>query len=416
MGGIFGGGSQSTSSSSSSAPWAPQQPYILNSFQDAQNLYNQQSPNGYYTGQTYAPINSTQQQGALTGQNVGQEMVANGGNVSGVGSAALMGLPTASAVGANYALGNFNQGNTGALNMAAGNTPMSLNASNMGILSALRGASGDPTAQNERDASSYANNPVIQQQIASAIQPITDQLSMQTLPGLNAQAVAGGNVDSSRAGAAEGLATLAAQRTASQVASGIQSNAYDTGLQLAENGRATNLNAQLGAAGAANQSTGLGLQGQTSANNNNVANQGIALGGNGQLLSSVGVGNGVLSTGNNTQQQGIADILSSGGILQQNQQNQNNAALQQWQGQQNYPWQLLNNYSNLVAGKNFGGTSQSNGTTTNSGNPLGGILSLGALAAAPFSGGASLGGMAMSGLGSMFGGGSPTINYGNWGD
>ena len=413
MGSIFGGGSQTQSSSS--APWAVQQPYIENGFQQAQNIFGQQQASGPYTGQLYAPINATQSQAINAGTNLGEGLYGQGATVANTGQNALGVLPGAQGVAGNYSTGNFNQGSTGALNYAAGNTPLTVNASNSGILSALNMANQDPTAQNEADAASYANNPVIQQQIQAALQPIQDTLTMQTLPSLNARAVAGGNVDSSRAGAAEGLAQLAAQQTAGQVASNIQGNAYNTGLQLAENGRVANMNGALSAATAANQGTGLGLTGQTSANNNNVANQGISLAGNNQLLQSIGLGSNLLGQGVGIQQQGVSDLNTAGGLLQQNQQNQLNANQQQWQNTANYPWTLLNNYMGVVGAKD--GSTTTN-TTTSSGNPLGGILSLGALAAAPFTGGAStsLLGAGISGLSGLFGGGQPTYNYGTWGD
>lgn len=391
MGNILGGaGSGSQSQQSSSAPWSGQAPFLSSSFNDAQNLYNTQAGATYNNGQpTYAGPNSYQGAGINSGISTGYGMLSSGQNMAGVGSGMLNGLPAAQSIAGSYASGNAN---TGGLSSMMGNVPFSMNASNNGILSAMQTAQGNNLPTIGAQASAYANSPIIQQQIQSALTPIQNQLTMGTLPSLNARAVSGGNLDSSRAGAAEGLATLAAQQTGAQVASSIQNNAYNTGAQLAEGANTANMNADLGAAGQANNSMGLSMQGT------NMANQ-TALQANGQLLSSGQLGAGLLSSGYGMQQGGSQGILSGGQNSQTLDQNQLNANLQQWQQQQQMPWNTLTNFANII-----GGQRGSQGSSTSTSNPsvLQTGLQAGLLGGSLYNSGAgSAIGSGISGLGNL---------------
>ncbi len=64
----------------------------------------------------------------------------------------------------------------------------------------------------------------------AATNPIFDRLTEDILPGLRSEAVASGNLGSTRQGIAEGLATSRATRDAADISAGIYSNAYSRGL------------------------------------------------------------------------------------------------------------------------------------------------------------------------------------------
>jgi hypothetical protein len=390
MGSFFGSGSNNTSSSSSSTSatdmgrWAPQQPYITSGMANAQNTYNQQMASGPYTGQLYAPINGYQTTAVDNGMGTGSGMLTTGGNLmnSGYGSTT-SGLTNAGAL----ASGSFNPGITSASTATVGNVPTSVSQANSGINYALNPANQVNNATVQAAGNTAASSPQTQALIQNSLNQISNTLNTSTLPSINAQAIAGGNMDSSRAGAAEGLAQQTAALSAGNIASQIQNNAYNTGAQLAETGQVANLNANLGAASAANASTGLGLTGQTSYNSNNLGLLNTQLGANGQLISG---GNSALTTGGNLQQTGLNNQYTAGGLLQTNQQGQDTANYQGWQNAYNYPWQTLNNYANIAMLPSYGstgtssGTSTGNSTTTNSASGSGvlsGLMQMGAMAA-----------------------------------
>lgn len=216
----------------------------------------------------------------------------------------------------------------------------------------LNNSQSDPTQANIADAGAYAANPYTTGMIKSAITPIERQLNEVAIPGLNFGASSTGNSDSSRAAQTEAILRRGAGESEANVASGILGSQYNSGLNLAENSRAANMNAGLGAAGAL---TSIGNSG---------ANDISA--GNGLALNDLGV---PISTGQ----------LVQGDMNQGNQVNYANA-----QNGAQFPWSMLNNYWN-IAGRPLGSTSTTTGTTTGNSNgtqttpgpgTLGGLLGL----------------------------------------
>jgi flavodoxin len=109
------------------------------------------------------------------------------------------------------------------------------------VAGAARGTLGsalgqvDPTraAQNflmSGDLLNPNSNPVLAAQTEMAIRPIFDQLRESTLPGLRSDFVGGNMFGSSRQGLAEGRAVGDAVQTAGDVATGIQANNFNRGL------------------------------------------------------------------------------------------------------------------------------------------------------------------------------------------
>lgn len=277
MGSLFGEDPKQETTQST-GPWEPQQGHILQAFRDARDLYETQQSN---------PL-SEQQRGVLSDilgwqSSTGRQMTQGYSNA---------------ALGASGALGKA-----------------------LGRADQLYGmATADPTQATYQAANTYANNPAIDAQIDAAGRDISRNLGEQTLPTLNRAASAGGNLNSSRAGMAEAMATRGAQDRMADISSRIRGNAYTTGLQLGANQQ------QQRFANAANANTQLsGLFGQG--------------------MQAGGFANNLQSASNNSAL-GAADTLH------------------------NADWAPLQRYWGLIGNRSWGG--QSTGTTEQSGG--GGIM------------------------------------------
>lgn len=249
---------------------------------------------------------------------------------------------------------------------AAGGIPYanSMMSTGGGVLSpALNGAAAagaslygnattNQTPTNIANAAMYANNPYTQGMINNANQPILNQLNDVSIPGLNISASGSGNTDSSRAGTAEAIMRNNAGIDMSNNAANILGTQYNNGLNLSANINTANNNALLGDIGA---ETG-------------VAN----------------TGGNLITAGNNM---GVSDAgvpISTGQILQGDQNNQNQVNYQNFLAGAQYPWQMAQNYYGMAApalGSNTSGSSTgtnvTNGTQTQPGpGILGGTLGL----------------------------------------
>jgi hypothetical protein len=117
-----------------------------------------------------------------------------------------------------------------------------------------------------------ANNPVVQNAVKGATDPIFQDLSQRTLPQQQATGAAGSGVNfgGSREGIQEGLDVQGAQRTAGNVAAGIENTALGQGLQATGQaiGQAPATAASLAIPGATAEAVG----GQQQTQNQNVLN------------------------------------------------------------------------------------------------------------------------------------------------
>ncbi len=308
MGGLFGGGSTTTTTVQDNSPWIGQQPFLSAGFQAAQDIYNQQKGTPAYSGELYAALNPTQLD-ALSNLNLFSNGIGNR-----VASTLLDSGVSASTPALSQALA------------AGGNL--------------VARATTDPTQTNISSASAYANNPFVQGMIEKANRPIEQQLTEAALPGMNVGANATGNTDSSRSAITEAILRRNAGTQEADNAANIMGTQYASGLDLAEKAREANLSS---------------------------------------LSSSLGWGglSGLASTGANIGQTGYQDYVNNlnipvqtGSILQQNQQNLDQAALQSYNMQLAQPWNLFNNYWNTVGNKVFGSTTSGTTTATNSGPGL----------------------------------------------
>lgn len=291
VGAIAGGvlGSGGTKNTSTTTPWSAQQPYLKAGMADAAYQYGQQRGTPYYQGQTYAQMDP-HTQAALNGVYGYQGQGANNAStVTGAGDSQL-GAGVAGSQNAVGALSGFNP--------------------------------QDPTQANIASAGQYANNPALQGQIDAASRDVTRNLSEVQLPGIANGANAGGNLNSSRTGIAEGIAMRGAQDQIGDISANMRGAAYNNGLSLAEQARATN------------QGDYLNANNQAGVLSNQMTNAGI---------------NGV-QTGQGLQYDNFDAASAAGGLQQQNQQGILTQGLQQWQGQQQQPWNLLGNYQNAITG------------------------------------------------------------------
>lgn len=197
-------------------------------------------------------------------------------------------------------------------------------------------------------ANRYANNPYLNAQIDAVGSDIARNLNENTITGINRGASGGGNINSSRSGIAEGVARRGAAEELSQIASGMRSNAWDQGMGLAQQNAAAKL-------GAANAYMGLGQQG----------------------IDAFRAGT-ELGYGSFDRQ------LAAEGMGQQDRQGYLDQDFDQWLGQDERAWDLLNRYYGVVGANQWGqsGTENSKSKSKQSGSILGSILGAASTAAA----------------------------------
>ncbi|WP_424140017.1 hypothetical protein [Roseomonas chloroacetimidivorans] len=299
---------------------------------------------------------------------------------------------------ADFAAGNF--GTT------TGADPNQVNAYNAASLNAMNSATSygqnaqsiysaamtDPTQANIAAANSYMDNDVINGQIDAVNRDVSRNLNENTLPTLNMAASAGGNLNSSRAGAAEAVAQRGASDQMADNAAQIRSSAYQNGLALAEQARTSNLNA----ATVANNQTGnlanMGftntLGGMNFGENQRQSDIKAMLEGNSQLGQAASYGQAGASNATDMASK-LYDLYYGAGTSQQAaQQGQYDA---DYQNAYNEYMKKVNANAALqqILGGNYGNdtvTTQSGGTNT-TGQILGAAASA---VAAYYTGGASL--------------------------
>ena len=299
-------GSQPTTTSQSSGtrdPWAAQQPYLLDAFSQAQNAYNTTNAQGAYGGNYVAPTNDNQ----YSAYNNAYDFA------NGQGSNAVNGL-------LSNGSSMTNTGMSGAT----------------GALTGLNNFTGtDQTANNVANAGQYANNPYISSMVDASMADATRNASESTLPNLYRGAAASGNLNSDRTALAQGVVDRGLGEKAADVSANLRGSAYGTGINAALQGNQQNLSGlnAMGALGQSMNTTGLGA-----------------------MLQGIN-GQGAL----NTMAQGGAN-----GVQGLDQSGINNA-LQQYQGQQNFPWSNLQKYYGIIGGQNWGG--QTTGTATETKDP-----------------------------------------------
>jgi hypothetical protein len=328
MGDLFGGTTKTTQETN---PWAPQGDALKGIFSAAGKAYDSKAGTPWYQGDLYASMDPA----------------------------------TANAIhGVLDYTGNTGANSAGAITNA-GQALMNPNAVTSANDRYSAAAGADPTQGNIAAATAYANNPAIDGMVDAASRDVNRNLFENELPGLNQAATGSGNVNSSRAGVAEGIMRRGAADRVGDISSSIRGDAYNRGLSLAEGARDTNLNAMGNAAGLYGQQLGQGI--------------------------------GALTSGNNLAMSNFGSAIDSSQLFQKDRQGQDDAAMTAWQANDNRDMDLLSKYYGIVGANNWGGTSTT--TQKQSGNILGTLAGLASTAA----GFGAFGGA--GGIGKMLGGG-----------
>lgn len=297
------GDKQQTTQSSEQTkdPWAPQIPYLEQAFNTASGIYNQGAGN-LYNGPQVAQFTPDQLATA-------QRMVGYGNNSAPAASTGAAGTTLTSA-GTN--------GVTDALNHLASFKP------------------GGGTQSNIDAAGLYADNPYISGQVQAAMRDSINNANENVLPQIARNAEAGGNINSNRTAIANGIVQRGLNQQAGDISANLRGNAYNTGLQLAEQ--------------------------NSEATNNNILDAFKSLGAIGGDAATTGVNANTASIG---QQGSLFDIANQGGATEQaaNQaQIDNNKATNEYSTDRLN--QLLAQMFGVVGGTGYGGTQTGTGTST----------------------------------------------------
>lgn len=304
VGGAMGGKDKTTTQTGTSGPWAPQQDYLKYGFGQAQDAYNAANGLGTYSGQRVAGLNPFQTQGYNAAGNFG--------------------------LGQGYDMG-MNQANTGN-DLLSGLSSYQNNANNL----FGQYQNGDANQYALNTANQFANSPFLNGQIDAASRDITRNLNEQALPAALRSQVAGGNVNSTRAGVQDAILQRGAQDRIGDISSQMRGNAFNQGL-----------------------TSGLNQY------NQNLSN---LLSTNNQLYNSGQAGSSLLNNGLSNVFSGLNNATAAGQGFQTQDQNVLDANRQAFSEQQNNQLDLLSKYMGLVNG-NYG--SQSTSTSTTPGAPGG---------------------------------------------
>lgn len=316
------------------SPWSAAQPYISGEFKNAQDALHAAQGMGTYSGERVAGLNPYQTQGA---NQTAAWANGNGQNTANQFFNTGMGMTGAgSAYGANA---------QGLLNTAQGANPM------QGFIDA---------------GSQLANSSTTQGMIDAANLSVSRDLNESQLPTLAVNAAGAGNTDSTRTGVAQAIMQSHAQQNMLANAQQIQGQMFNTGMAAAQN--------------------------------QYNANQQHALDANQQVGSAFQMGNQALLNGQQANGNNFDQLNAAGGMFQNQQQNQDQAAYQKFQEDQTTPLNLIGQYMNVINGK-WGGPAVSSVGPSVIGGALQGAIGGGMMGAGAFG---KLGGYSDSG-------GSPTF-------
>lgn len=408
-------GSKTSKTATKSGPSDFQAPYLTNLFDEASNTYANR-PDAYMGNVSPNVSNASWEAGdygANYSRGTGTDLMNGVANAS-QGLTGLYGAygQNAQALAAN-GIGGLNSTALGTLTSAAGGTPLATTnalgqSGQSGLYSAFGNAgnlynagTSDNTGQILNGVNAFYNADQVKAAQAAARNDITNTLSTQTLPSLNAQAVSGGNLNSARAGAAESVARGEAARAIASSDANISTQAWNSALSAAlnnqaqQNALALGANSQAGTLAGTMSSLGENQRqfdaGQTLSAagtlgnldlNNRTQNASTQLAGNAQLGSGVQTGIAGAHTASN-----LADVNASRigalGALQQQQEAADIANAQYKQtAQQNYDWDNLMKLYMIQGSQQWGQNSTSTNTQTANNSLIGNIAGLAAAGSA----------------------------------
>lgn len=426
LGGIMGGQkSGGKTQTSETAPWGPQQSYMLNGFSQAKTNMADRTANPLPEGPWVAPTNTQQTNANDAIYSTGMGAPVNFANWTGVGNTLAGNVGDFSSNARDLAtngIGNRDPGLTALMNGYAltGHMPGSptvnrgltngvTNAS-MGSLGSLgdarTAANGVATAGMDPSrgsafaldtANQFANNPTIDGMIDASNRDIGRTLNEDTIRGIRTAGMATGNANSSREAALEGIATRGAADRMADNSAAIRGAAYTNGLNTGASLYSTGLNSTLNAASALNANGGtagvlagneLGRETQanqfgtssrlgaaTSSNTADLgfgtANASARLGGNAQIGNGLTTGMAATGAGLSGSLAGLDAARGAGTFTQDQAQRQITDALNRWNAGDTRNTQILNDYWNIV-GRPVGQSSTQ--TQQPSGGGIGGAL------------------------------------------
>ena len=298
---------QTENKTTTSNPWEAQAPFLQQGFQAASaGLQNAQSqPGPNQFVSQYTP----EQLGAfrqMLGYGTGNPAIA--GNSAAAGGA-LTGAGANATTGALSGLSNYAPGSTSDAILA--------------------------------DAEKFSNNPQVGGMVDAAMRDARRSVSEQVLPSIGRNAAATGNINSNKTAIREGLVERGLADATADTSANIRGNLYSQGLNLAQNNLSQNDAARLGALSTA------------------------ASAGTGAVGTGVGANSGAVQ-----QQSGLFDIANAGVTGQQaGSQAAINDILARYGFNVDKGFQGLDQFWNVVGGNNWGGTSNSTGTTTGTKRP-----------------------------------------------
>lgn len=230
----MGGGNKSkTIEYNQTDPWAPQQTYLLDAFNQAKSAYNSSMSRDGYSGDFVAGYRPEDLK-AL-------DQIANWSNTTGQNA-----VNTQMGTGSDL----FTTGAQGMKDVS-------------GDLKDFQ--TKDWTQTHIDNAGRYADNPFMQAMIDAATSDAKRTFSEQTMRGIDQNAAATGNINSTRAGVAAGIAQRGLSDFVGNTSATMRGNAWDKGLEMSQADQSSILSALLGRGDLATAMTGAGQTAMDSA-------------------------------------------------------------------------------------------------------------------------------------------------------
>lgn len=210
----MGGGSTKTTEYQKTDPWAGQQPYLKDAFAEAQRIYDSRKDSKGYTGDmvaSYDPtdvnnLKSIREWASTNGQGLVNTQATGGQDLFSRGSAALGEVDTG--------LKDF--------------------------------AGRDWTQAHIDNANRYAANPFLDAMVEASTRDATRTFNEDTMRGINQNAAATGNTNSTRAGVAAGIAQRGIADFVGDTSATMRGDAWRSGLQMSQGDQQSLLASLLG--------------------------------------------------------------------------------------------------------------------------------------------------------------------------
>lgn len=297
----MGGGGSKTVEYNKVDPWAGQQPYLLQAFGEAQNIYNTNKGNmPLYDGEFVAQPTDQQKQ---FNQNT-----------------------------LDWSMGSGQQNINNTQAMSTGAAGAGLGGGLQGMQGLFGLAGKDYTGSNIAAANAYANNPYISEMASSAMSGARRDAAENQYTGIDRQAAASGNLNNTGTDIRRGLVDRGLAEKQADIESQMRGNAWNTGLQTAASDNALRQQA-------------MGQAGQL-----------------GQGLFGLGLG-GMQGLQDQAQTNAVVGQLGSSGVTADNQASIDNA-MAKAEFEFNQPWANLQNYWGIIGDKSWGSEGYSMKKTT----------------------------------------------------